>query len=376
MSDDERNRSRSPSRRPDDDDFPGWDDSMTAMFDTMSDLLPNEPYHDVSMLVHKLATKGCNTILKVKSVPPELLKIYLTPEDDGPSLMLAHCIRARMEEKKKEEDPLADATKGWAKEARAQRRKRKGMDNESSDEEDSKPFNLDGCLQKYCLAGIQPDHMMKAKEIKRMAKEAAKKKKDGVVWFPDEDILQFPPHWLPPYQVPKYLDGKGMSHAKWVACYWSKAFAILASQAFSETPTVLFQELMQQFLNINKIVAEDDGQNGLTGWKYDRYVWKTLKQRADRGETSFDVKEYLTKVDHNELKAIRGGSEKNYVASAPAHADWYHGGGKAGKGRGKAKGEKGYRSGRSDGSAAPPWAESSKGGKDKKGAKGGGKSKW
>ena len=60
MSDDERNRSRSPSRRPDDDDFPGWDDSMTAMFDTMLDLLPNGPEHDVLTLVHKLATKGCN----------------------------------------------------------------------------------------------------------------------------------------------------------------------------------------------------------------------------------------------------------------------------------------------------------------------------
>ena len=131
-----RERSRSPRvGGHEEEEFPGWNDSMQTMFDSAVELLPDESAHDLSTMVHKLAQQGCNTILKLKSVPPELLKIYLTPEQDGTSLMLAHCTRTRLEDMTKKEDPLIEATKGWAKEARAQRRKRKGLENESSDEE-------------------------------------------------------------------------------------------------------------------------------------------------------------------------------------------------------------------------------------------------
>ena len=71
-----RDRSRSASRGGD--EFPDWDENMQAMFNIAQDLLPDEDVYSLSVVVYKLAKKGCNTILKVKNAPPELLKIYLS----------------------------------------------------------------------------------------------------------------------------------------------------------------------------------------------------------------------------------------------------------------------------------------------------------
>ena len=274
------------------------------MFNEVIELFPREKEEVIAATVYQLVQQGCDSMYKLRNCPSEVLGIYFPPSSHSQNLLLVHCMKSKLQEAGKNNDPMMQATKAWAKEARAQRNKREGRDVESSEDEGSQPFRLNDCLAKYNLEGITSEHMLKAKDVKQIAKDAKRKKEDRIAFFPDEDVLKFTPQWMSEQGYPpKSLDGKTMDHARWVACWWSRALSMLASQAYTENKAAKFQDLLQEFLNINKLAAEY-ASSPKVAWKYDRHIWKTLKQKAERGGKNIPVTEALTTIDTNEIAKI------------------------------------------------------------------------
>ena len=102
------------------------------------------------------------------------------------------------------------------------------------------------------------------------------------------------------------------SHAHWVAAWWSWALAQLTAQAGSGNETALFQALLAQFLNMNRMAVEGTGRIARV---YDEGLWTDLHERCKRREPGC--------VSENELKVIdenRRTRARSSVALASARA--------------------------------------------------------
>ena len=133
-----------------------------------------------------------------------------------------------------------------------------------------------------------------------MAKKAMAKAQDHEPFVAGEDVLKFSPQWLSK-TAPKYLDKAGMSHAVWVASWWSRSLTQIASQGHSEVSTMAFQDLLNEFLNINQIAVE---KSESLAWNYDKHVWNEIQQKVERKDKTLDIKDTLGAVVQNDLDVV------------------------------------------------------------------------
>jgi len=247
---------------------------------------------------------------------------------------------------------LAKAMEKLAKEQRATRQKSKGKDASSSDGEDG-CFDCYKSLNKYGLGAIPSTHMQRTKLMEEAAKKAKnaaeKKKKDFLV---PGSALEYNPQWMGP-KGPKSFSWQEMSHAHWVAAWWSRAFCQLAAQGHAEVEAISFASMLTQFLNANKIAIEG---NPKTAWEYDHQVWRDTSEKASRKDPELNVKQAFTVTNENKLIEVKSqvaskgqgkiwkGMPRDSAASSSGGQD---GGAKTSKGYNgkgkKGKGKKGFK---------------------------------
>ena len=76
-------------------------------------------------------------------------------------------------------------------------------------------------------------------------------RRKSIMW-PLGLVLDFAPQWLGD-KCPKSMKADNMTHAVWVASWWSRALTQVAAQAFTKEETLSFENLLVQFLNANKV---------------------------------------------------------------------------------------------------------------------------
>ena len=129
-------------------------------------------------------------------------------------------------------------------------------------------------LDAYGLPDLDHSHMVSCKSLKgvvRAAKKAAKKKQEGrpaQKFLADGEITKWAPQWMSQKGKMKKDD---LSHAQWIACWWSRALAQMTAQAASQSETVTFQALLSSFLIANRIAVEETCR---VGWHYDEDLWE------------------------------------------------------------------------------------------------------
>ena len=296
-----------------------WDENSQTMFDLFKRHDIDEDDEVIGATVQLLNESGVKKQTQLENCPLEVLNHYLPPATHGRNLILVHCLLSKLEEERKKEDPTAQAMRLMAKEQRAQRKKRSGgLASSSEDEDDKMAFDCTASLKKYGLERINANHMMRNKEIKAMAKKAMAKAQDHEPFVAGEDVLKFAPQWLSK-TAPKYLDKAGMSHAVWVASWWSRSLTQIASQGHSEVSTMAFQDLLNEFLNINQIAVE---KSESLAWNYDKHVWNEIQQKVERKDKTLDIKDTLGAVVQNDLDVVSqtlqsGGKRNENLRSLP-----------------------------------------------------------
>jgi len=283
-------------------DLEDWDEDSQNMFDLFKNHEIDEDDYVIGDTIRVLKENGIRKRMQLENCPLEVLNHYLPPTTHGRNLILVHCLLSKLKKESAKEDPTAQAMRLMAKEQRAQRKKRQGgVASSSEDEDDKTAFDCTASLKKYGLDRIKPTHMMKNKEVKEMAKKATAKAQDQEPFIAGDDVLKFAPQWLLK-TAPKYLDKPGMSHAVWVASWWSRSLTQIASQGHAETSTMAFQDLLNEFLNINQIAVE---KTEPLAWYYDKHVWNDIQQKAERKDTTINIKDALGTVVQNDLDAVR-----------------------------------------------------------------------
>ena len=87
-----------------------------------------------------------------------------------------------------------------------------------------------------------------------------------------------------------------MTHAQWVACWWSRTLGQITAQAAAGQETVSFPALVSMFLNINKIAIEDTCR---TAWAYEAETWEDAEERCKRRDSTLDLEKLLVEADEN-----------------------------------------------------------------------------
>ena len=250
----------------------GWNEDKQTLYDAMMSKVPNADTDVVCQTIDVLHDKGVTTEDQFKNIPHEVLIVFLPPQTHGKNLIFVNQVMVKYREEEKSKDPLTMAANSWAREAKNERKRKEGRDVDSSDDE-AKPFILVDCLKKYGLHQIPSSHMQDTKLMKNQAKDAKNKAQSNLVWFPDPDILKQIPMWMrqdPPPKKIAGLENSASGHAKWVAAWWSTRLSQLAVQAYHETGTVSFQDVLTEFLHVNQMVAQNIEPK--VGWEYDRKV--------------------------------------------------------------------------------------------------------
>ena len=149
-------------------------------------------------------------------------------------------------------------------------------------------------LGRYGLSSVPQDHMLPYFDLERAIKEgrrAAKRHKDFLC---PQDLVKFGPQWMEAKDKPKRL--LDMTHAQWVAFWWSRTLTQLTSQASTDNVTVTFDVLITEFLNINRMAIEDTCK---VAWTYEEELWGSLAEKCLRKDPKAKPAEHLTAVDEN-----------------------------------------------------------------------------
>ena len=299
MGDRDRGRSRSRGSRVAHEGDSTWNEVKQDMYDALTSKVNDPDETVVSEAIDRLYEKGITTDDQLRNIPMEVLLVYFPPATHGRHLVFMNQVLAKYRAEDKANDPLAVAASSWAREVKNQRKVKEGRDADSSDDE-SKLFVLVDCLRRYGLQEIPSSHMQDTKLVKKQAKEAKNKHQSEVVWLPDPEVLKQIPLWMrqePPPRKLASLENTASGHAQWVASWWSARLGQLAVQAYHETATTSFQDLLTEFLHVNQLVAQ--AEEPKVGWEYDRQVWQTLKANADNGKKDLKIKEALTVVSND-----------------------------------------------------------------------------
>ena len=99
------------------------------------------------------------------------------------------------------------------------------------------------------------------------------------------------------------------THAHWVAAYWSKALTQLATQGHTYYQAISVEQLLTQFLNINRVCIETTQK---TGWHTEHEMWLSAVEATRRKDVEFDLAEHFRKITPEHLKEGKQSLETSY----------------------------------------------------------------
>ena len=185
-------------------------------------------------------------------------------------------------------------------------RKRKSpLDPDSDTEQAQNLFQVSQALGRYGLPDIPYQHMPPTSVVAKAAKKA---QADAAAW------KQF----VAPGKMSEYrpvsmeswpAEGQNMTHAQWVAGWWSRALTQLAAQHACEWETFSFQTLLTEFLNMNQVAMDS---NVRTAWSYDQEKWTTIHDRVQRYERDLDPQKELLGTTWDAQKRISDGIQAKW----------------------------------------------------------------
>ena len=123
--------------------------------------------------------------------------------------------------------------------------------------------------------------------------------------------MEFSPQWMGE-KSPKNFRSEQMTHAHFVAAWWARTLTQVAVQGNAEAETVSFENMLMEFLNINKIAIE---QGTKVAWEYDKTVWDTTVEKIKRKEPALNIKEDFTIVNENKLTGVQKKTQSSFVPS-------------------------------------------------------------
>ncbi|CAK0880396.1 unnamed protein product, partial [Prorocentrum cordatum] len=230
--------------------------------DFLATAVPDAERTLVQNAVRFLAEKGFTAGWQVASAPKDFSLEILKPDTAPGELTLAICAQqAERNHEQRGRDTALEQTfqqivRSQQANARAQRRMRRDRrDVSSSSGEAAEPvdgeFDAVSCLSRYGIPGVEHGHQRDHESLRatiRAVRRAARGRPEQRRWFLCREPLE---KWAPQWMTIKPT-GKTMTHAQWVACFWSRGLAQLTAQSASEQETVSMQALLRLFLNMNQ----------------------------------------------------------------------------------------------------------------------------
>ena len=254
-------------------------------------------------------------------------------------MMITH---ARQEQKKTghHDDATAQALRmmeGYLREQREDRNDRKRAREELVEEDPQQAFRCWDCLHRYHLSGVPACHMPNNNLMRTMAKRAEKDFQQSGHFMAPGPITDYMPMW-----VPEKFGGIDAirTHAHWVAAYWGRALTQLAAQASANAQSVKVEDLLTEFLNMNRLCIEHKGR---LGWVMDQRIWNGISDKIQRHDPNLDLHQEFTVVDQNLRTGLiadlgqPSSQQQEKFQRADSRKDWYVSKGKN-KGRGKGRG--------------------------------------
>ena len=98
--------------------------------------------------------------------------------------------------------------------------------------------------------------------------------------------------------VPEKFNGLDAirAHAHWVAAYWGRALTQLAAQSASNAQSVSVEDLLTEFLNMNRLCIENKGR---LGWVMDQQIRNGINDKIQRHDPNLNVVQEFTVSDQN-----------------------------------------------------------------------------
>ena len=180
-----------------------------------------------------------------------------------------------------------------------------GYDTSSDEESKNYAFNYSQSMKQYNLEELPQGHSMPMQKVEPLVKRAAAGQKKRGKYVVPGGVMDYTPNWMKE-QLPKELtDCK--THAHWVAGYWSRALAQIATQGHTGQQTLSVQQLLAHFLNINQACLENANK---VGWFADQEMWLTAVEATRRRDPLFDLKKHFQQVTRDNVaegvKAMNG----------------------------------------------------------------------
>ena len=186
--------------------------------------------------------------------------------------------------------------------AETKRLRRKGQDKGDKDDDSSSgtaddSFDAAECLKKYGMPSVEHGHLIgfgNLRQLVRTAQKAKKKAKgEHVNFIIDKAAAKCSPHWMKEKDQPPKHD---MTHAHWVAAWSARTLSQLTVQAAVGQETVSFDQLLNQFLNYNRVAIEDTVK---TAQCYDADLWLDLAEATKRKDKQCNPSQRLVEIDEN-----------------------------------------------------------------------------
>lgn len=261
---------------------------------------------------------------QLKQAPRPVLDMLFPVATHSRHLILAlqvqETLRQRSDADQSAQSGMAKAVHKLAREQEKARRANQNQDT-SSDEEAQPTAKYDHyeCMRQYYMEKMSQSHTLKVDKHEKFAKRAAIGMQKRGLYLVPGSITEFTPTWMKSPLPPKVEDLP--THAHWVAAFWCKALAQLATQGHTKKQTLSIEQLLTQFLNINKICIESTQK---VGWHTENEMWMQAVESTRRMDKEFDLAQHFRKVTPEHLKEGKQSLDASYRTTAT----------KPGKGRG------------------------------------------
>ena len=287
----------------------------------MNRYAPEVPEDVRGRVILKLEEAGYTFDWQVSILPREVL-LHLFPFSSHGLELTAVLHAQRMAEPPQKEGGSAVAEqfermiaqqKKHTKVAKQSRRTHNNDAVSSSESGDDIGFDATECLKKYGLPSIDHGHLMPFESLRTVVKAAQKRKKKAkdtkFEFVIDKEIYKCMPQWSSEKDKPSKGD---MTHAQWVAAWWSRALGQLTVQAAIGHESAPVEALLSQFLHCNRIAVQDTVR---TAQCYDSALWSDLAEASKRKDKACDPTKSFSTVDENRLSRARHAATELAAAS-------------------------------------------------------------
>ena len=168
----------------------------------------------------------------------------------------------------------------------------------SSDDDEGTNPKYEHCkaMATYHLANIPQGHTMKVEKMEPLARRAKSGQKKRGLYIIPGDTTEFMPQWMKG-PLPKKIEDIP-THAHWVAGWWGKALAQIASQGHVGWQSLSIEQLLTQFLNANRLCIEKSQK---VGWHAENENWLSAVEATRRVDKTFDINEHFLKFREEDV---------------------------------------------------------------------------